>query len=164
MKRIGIGVLALLTLLVIVGLLRALQPARAQDEVQKGWVEGTVVDEDGKPVYAAVHVQQDGKDIVADFTDTRAGGRYSYRNLKPGIYEIEIKRAEKYRPVHIFGVLVKPGVRCVIPPVVEHEGETVREIGQPAVATLKVLILSEEIDRLKAQIEELKKTTCNCKK
>ena len=62
----------------------------------------------------------------------------------------------KIRPLRVWGIMIKPGVRS-LQNLTVHNGEAVEEIGQPEVATQKVIIISQELARLQAQIDEFKK-------
>lgn len=162
MKRIEIGALALLILLLVAGLLRTMQPARAQDEPAKAWVEGSVVTEDDKRVIGwHVSFTIDGKSIADADCNMSMNGFYQVRDLRPGTYEMIVGNSifaatQGYKTIRIFGIVVKPGVRNVLNFTL-HEGKGIEEIGQPVVATQKVIILSQELEQLQKQIDALKK-------
>jgi hypothetical protein len=63
---------------------------------------------------------------------------------------------QQLRPIHIFGVVVESGKRTVLN-LKMHTGMDLEEIGKPAVAMEKFIVLSDELERLQAQIDELKK-------
>lgn len=164
MKQIGIGALTLFALLVIIGLLRGPQPAHAQDEQQMGWLEGTLLSAEGKPAPGSNFetsiklLNKNGEEIAACNPDPQLGGLYTFRNIKPGLYEVRVHplNLEGNRPIRVFGVVVKAGVRT--PLNLRHkEGKEIDEFGQPAVPTQPVIIISQELARLQQQIDELKK-------
>ena len=153
-----------------------LQIANAQDQAT-GWIEGTVVNDAGQAMsgfspcandqsfcQSGLEVKILGPSRIKTETDTKLGGFYSVRDLKPGIYEALIPmtyawvngKGTTFRPQHIHGIVVKPGVRTVLK-IVANPGNEIEDIGQPAVATENVLIISQEIQRLQRQIDELKK-------
>lgn len=147
--------------------------ARAQADAtpqtaQTGWLEGTVLSQDGqilkntrnyKTGGVTVRVTTDQGTTFEVSTDPKLGGLYSLRNLKPGLYEVTVLDAyigpATFRPQRMHGVLVKPGVRTVLNVQMEP-GETLQQIGKPVVATEPALIVSNELARLKREIEALK--------
>lgn len=150
-------------------LLRGGVPATAQQAAPTGWLEGTVVSTDGKvinnptfngPGGAFIRGLRQGGGTFEVTSDYKMGGLFSVRDLKPGIYEVSISNGVvngvKHRPQRIFGVVVKPGARTVLEVKLER-GETLEEIGEPAVSTQPAIIISEELARLQRQIDELKK-------
>ena len=62
----------------------------------------------------------------------------------------------KYRPQHIFGLIVEPDKRTILN-ITVHEGEALEEIGKPDVVSEKAIVLAEELTRQRKEIEELKK-------
>jgi hypothetical protein len=154
MKRIGIGTLALMVALTMVSLFRIPQNAHAQDEPQKGSLEGKVRTDSGEPVHAAIRWSRNGDDFGLIFSDSGLNEVYTINNLPPGIYEVRAER-EGYRPQRIFGVVIKPGVRSILN-VTLHKGQDVEEIGQPILSTQPVLVISNELERLQKEIDVLK--------
>jgi hypothetical protein len=151
---------------------------RAQNDPGKGWVEGAIVTVKGKPACGASSSNmpldycggttitlrpREGNGVKTD-TDVSKAGFYTFRNLKPGVYEVFIdKTVQKdrdeilnYRPQHIFGLIVKPD-ECAVLNIAVHEGEALEEVGKPDVASEKAIILADELALLRKEIEELKK-------
>lgn len=138
-----------------------------QNEPGMGWIEGFLTNKKGVPVHAAyeeeiVLVSKSGKRIEAH-SDTQLGGLYSIRNLKPGIYEMFVNESEakirgewtNFRPQRIFGVVIKPDVRTILNIEVE-EGTGLQQIGEPDIATENVVLISDELKRVKKDIEVIK--------
>ena len=163
-------------------------PLHAQNDPGKGWIEGVVVTDKGRPACGAVYPIDNNTSCVNNWgapltvrpkegtgikttPDGSKGGFYSLRNLKPGVYEVFVDaslqkdRSEdvKYRPQHVFGLLVEPDKRTVLN-VTVHEGESLEEIGKPDVASDKAIILSEELARQRREIEALKLSVEELKK
>lgn len=149
--------------------------ARAQNQAERGWIEGVVVDPVGNAAssgpfeFDEVKVTlkpQDG-DGFYTFTDHGKGGFYTFRGLKPGVYEVFVdksrslnqatKQRDVYnRPQHIFGLVVEPDKRTYLK-IVVHEGTEIEEIGKPNVVTQKAIIIGDELARLQKEIDALKK-------
>jgi hypothetical protein len=163
------------------------RPLHAQNDPGKGWIEGVVVTDKGRPACLSLFSgdntacmnnrgtvltlrPKEGTGIATE-PDGSKGGFYSLRNLKPGVYEVFVNaslqkdRSEdvKYRPQHIFGIVVEPDKRTVLN-VTVHEGESLEEIGKPDVASDKAIILSEELARQRKEIEALKQSVEELKK
>jgi hypothetical protein len=108
-----------------------------------------------------VRLKAEGEDVRTQSNPT-GGGFFSLRNLKPGLYEVFIEAAhppdsdQALRPVHVSGILVEAGKRTVLN-VKMQPGKELEEIGKPALTTQQFVVLSEELARLQAQIDELKK-------
>jgi hypothetical protein len=91
--------------------------------------------------------------------------------LKPGLYEVFVDRTFqkdredilKYRPQHIFGLVVAPDKRTVLNLTV-HQGEALEEVGKPDVGTEMPIVLANELKRQRTEIEELKKQIEGLKK
>lgn len=174
MKRIGISVMTLLAILVTFSLLRGAVPAYAQADESMGWLEGTVKDEHDVPL-GGWHVtvyNSDGAAIISTESDKGAGGLYTHRNIKPGVYEVRIQggqnvgeRGLELRQQRVWGVVINKGVRSVLNiKLKEGKSREYEEIGNPNVPTQPVMLMTEEIERLKAQIAELKKAIEDLKK
>lgn len=142
-----------------------------------GWLEGTILTNDGhvlsnlaySPGSKHLHGVRHGGSEFDVQTDNQMGGLYGARNLRPGIYDITVEEGyvgqTVYAPQRIFGIVVKPGVRTVLN-IVMNQGEQVKEIGSPVVATTAAVPISvelaqlhQQISGLKQQIEALKKQT-----
>ena len=179
-RRNALALLALCFVLGAATLLRTAVPAHAQNEAGTGWIEGVVVNEAGKPVNkpgdifdgAIVTIQpKEGKGFYTP-SDRSRGGFYTFRNLKPGIYELFVnasyghnKQNEQvdYRPQHHFGISVQSDKREVLN-ITVHEGNGLEEFGKPDVTSEKAIILAEELARLRKEVEELKKIVEELKK
>lgn len=135
-----------------------LMSAFAQERPNEGWLEGTVHTSDGDAAdytaYVSAHI--DGKLIAKDSCDSGLDGFYEIRNLKPATYEIRVKRGkEGWSPQRIFGVLIEPGKRSILN-ITLNSGSKLEEIGEPAVSSQSVIIISKEIERLQQEIDSLK--------
>lgn len=141
----------------------------SQDKEQSpnlGWLEGRVVNEAGEPLGGVffdsrLNLQRtDGSILRAENSDISAGGLYTMRNVPPGSYEFVVKRmgqsGVEYAPMHFFGVNIEAGKRTVLN-IVMKPGTELVEIGQPALSSQKVIIVSQELARLQKEIDALKK-------
>ena len=153
----------------------AMPSALAQTSVDLGWVEGVLVTEHGGPATSfcmgetaneAYIVLQDGEGRRHETKiDLSLGGYYSFRDLKPGVYEIFVKKTEQcsgnekttYRPQHIFGVIVEPAKRTKMD-ITVHGGSELEEIGQPLVVNEDAIIISEYLRQLGESLSELQYT------
>jgi len=132
-----------------------------------GWIEGTLTDTNGVPPVVAgsmavpMTLKAEGEDVRAQSNPT-GGGFFSIRNLKPGMYEMFVEAAhppdsdQALRPVRVSGIAVEAGKRTVLN-IKMQPGRELEEIGKPAMTTQKFVVVSEELERLQAQIDELKK-------
>jgi hypothetical protein len=132
-----------------------------------GWIEGTITDTTGTPPVTGgsfgvpIVLKAEGND-VSSASNPNGGGFFSFRNLKPGLYEVFVEAAhppntsDPLRPVHVSGIAVEAGKRTVLN-VKMQPGKELEEIGKPAVTTQTFVVLSEELERLQKQIDELKK-------
>ena len=136
-----------------------------------GWIEGTLTDINGTPPVTSgsfggtfavpIVLKAEGNDLKTE-SNPKGGGFFTFRNLKPGLYELFIEAArppdssDPLRPVHVSGIAVEAGKRTVLNLKMEP-GKEVQEIGKPAMSTQKFVVVSEELERLQAQIDELKK-------
>jgi hypothetical protein len=146
----------------------AVPPVIAPDT---GSIEGTITDTNGTPPVTTgpfggtqaipIVLKADGNDLNTE-SDPKGGGFFAFRNLKPGLYELFIEAAhppgssEPLRPVHVSGIAVEAGKRTVLKVRMEP-GKELQEIGKPAMSPQKFVVVSEELERLQAQIDELKK-------
>jgi hypothetical protein len=169
-KRFGIGafVLVLLALLVALVPIRATPLVLAQDpqpEAQQGtegregtgWVEGFVGDEKGRGIWGdVVVIRADGRK-VAEASAYPPNSLYSLRGLPPGVYEVRISaRKGGYKIQRFHGVLVKADARVLLNAKLP-DGNGFVESGVPAVATQRIVLISQELERLQKEIDELKK-------
>jgi hypothetical protein len=132
-----------------------------------GWIEGTITDTNGTPpviggsLGVPIALKAEGNDVKSA-SNPSGGGFFAFRNLKPGLYEVFIDAAhppdsgQPLRPVHVSGIAVEAGRRTVLN-VKMQPGQELEEIGKPTMTTQKFVVVSEELERLQAQIDELKK-------
>jgi hypothetical protein len=154
-KKFIIGITVTAALLFTVLIPQGSGIADAQDKQQLGWLDG-FVDRNGEPDCGTVTVLSKGKQVYRADIDESLNGLYSIRDMRPGIYEIQVRACQRgWRPQRIFGVVVKPGVRSILN-VTLHEGKELEEIGQPEVPTQPVINISEELTHLQGEIDKLK--------
>lgn len=132
-----------------------------------GWIEGTIIDANGVPPVVAgsggvpITLKADGEDVHAR-SNPKGGGFFAIRNLKPGVYEMFVEAShppdnyDPLRPVRVFGIAVEAGKRTVLQIKVQP-GRELEEIGQPVMTTQKFVVISEELERLQAQVDALTK-------
>ena len=150
-------------------------PAALAQEPNKGWIEGTVATEQGAATFvcgeAAVSVTAKPRSGTGFKTgaDAALGGFYTLREIPPGVYEIFVSGSttsvcsgEPVSPVHILGVVVKPGTRTVLN-VVLHKGQTLEELGSPAItqplsstSSPSIASIVQRLDDLQKQIDDLR--------
>ncbi len=140
-------------------------------EEATGWLEGTVKDESGNPLndWRVGIFNRDGEEKSYTYSKGSQGGFYSIRNIKPNVYEIRVytvgdssEYGKEFRQQRLFGVAINTGVRSVLNiKLKEGKSRDFEEVGKPNVQTQKVMLLTEEIDRLKKQVEELEKASGN---
>lgn len=157
---------------VVAALLMLPGVALAQDA--KGWIEGSVLNQSGKIVWELARqsnimtVRALGPSKADTHPDSATGNFYTMRDLKPGVYEIFVGSSKddetQYRPQHIMGLVVKPGVRTLLN-IVVHEGKSdaIEEVGK-AVSTETGMTLAEMVDRLTRDVDLLKKQVADLKK
>ncbi len=155
-----------------VALLMAGGSAHAQEA--KGWIEGSVLNKSGKVVWELartsniLNVRAFGPSKVETHPDASIGNFYSLRDLKPGVYDIFVGSSKddevQYRPQHVMGLVVKPGVRTLLN-IVVHEGrsDAIEEVGK-AVPTETGMTLAEMVERLTHEVDLLKKQVGELKK
>jgi hypothetical protein len=140
----------------------------------KGWIEGSVLNKSGKIVWNIarqaniVTVRALGPSTLETHPDNTIGNFYTMRDLKPGVYEIFVSSTQddalQYRPQHVMGLVVKPGVRTLLN-IEVHEGrsDTIEEVGK-AVTTESGLTLAEMVERLTHEVEVLKRQVGDLRK
>jgi hypothetical protein len=139
--------------------------ASAQSTETNGWLEGTVVDTKGKPVWVIAYAIPgfNVKAIPSSGNPTESepkpdmGGLFGMKNLRPGVYEVWVPATKNadgtFRAQRIHGVVVKPGVRTMLK-IVVTPGDQLQEIARP-VSTEEALIVAQEILRLARKEEQL---------
>ncbi len=139
-------------------------------EETTGWLEGTVKDEFGNPLdkWIVQLYNSDGTEGSWSHSIGSQGGFYSIRNIKPNVYEVRIytssawssERENELRQQRLFGVTINKGTRSLLDiKLKEGKSRDFEEVGKPNVQTQKVMLIMEEIDRLKEQIRKLEKTS-----
>jgi hypothetical protein len=139
-------------------------------ESSKGWIEGTVATEQGAATFVcggAVSVMakpQSGTGFKTN-ADSSLGGFYTLRDIPPGVYEIFVSasttalcQGEPVAPVHVRGIVVKPGARTMVN-VVLHKGQTLEELGSTSIqqsSSPKSQSLEQRLDELQKQIDDLR--------
>jgi hypothetical protein len=162
-----LGVLLLLALLVALVSFRATTPVLAQDaqpEAQqgsgegKGWIEGFVSNDKGHGIWGdVVVIRADGRK-VAEASAYAPNSLYSIRSLQPGVYEVRISaRKGGYKMQRFHGVLVQADARVLLNAKLP-DGNGFVEAGEPAVVTQRIVLISQELERLQEEIDELKPT------
>ena len=119
------------------------------DGLKWGWIEGTVTNPDGQPVWSARALLVAGVAITlrkttgeqSTFpTDHLAGGFFAAYDMKPGMYDVILEKGSRYknfyRPQIIGQVMIKPGVRTVLK-VTMNPGDTLERVGEPQVVGTK---------------------------
>lgn len=158
-SRVSISVLSLAVLL-----MGASGRSLAQD-TETGWLEGTIADKLGKPLTglsstAGAMIRVIGPSKLEVRSDGAMGGFYTIRNLKPGVYEVFVENtgttADPYRAVHVWGVLIKPGVRTTLK-IVQKPGSELEEIGKPVIVSQPAIVISLALEHLQAEIDELRR-------
>ena len=132
-----------------------------------GSIEGTLTDSNGVPPVVGgsmgvpITLKAEGADVNVQSNPT-GGGFFAIRNLKPGTYEMFVQTAhhpdksDPLRPVRVFGITVEEGKRTLLN-IKMQPGQELEEIGKPVLTMQKFVNVSEELERLQAQIDELKK-------
>ena len=136
-----------------------------------GWIEGTLTDSTGVPAVISDVFGNHGVPMglkaeegdVNSASEPTTGGFFTFRNLKPGTYELFIQAAHRrgasdqpLRPVRVSGIVVEAGKRTVLNVKMEP-GQELQEIGKPVLTSQTFVVFSDELARLQAQIDELKK-------
>ena len=146
----------------------------AQTESGLGWIEGVLITDSGKPAASFCAGTCNGGDLmllspsgkkINTENDIELGGFYTFRNLRPGVYELFVKDSVQYvqgelisyRPQHIFGIVVEPNKRLRLNLTV-REGKALEEIGEPALITQDVVLVADELRRLQKEINSLRES------
>ncbi len=160
--------LAALPLLTSIAYGQTPTPPPADSNSQYGWLEGTITTDQGHPVEEnnmggkQIKLIRHGGGVYTITSDPAMGGFYSNRQLKPGVYDVDVTRgywdntgSRPYRPQRILGVLVKPGQRTLLN-IVMPEGDTLQETGEPATVSTSAANVADELARMQKQIDDLK--------
>jgi len=146
-------------------------PTPTDSASQYGWLEGTIITEQGNPVQEAysnfgpaksIKLVRHGGGTYTIPSDLSMGGFYSNHTLKPGIYDISVTTgygsntgSTPYRPQRILGIVIKSGQRTLLN-IVMPQGATLEETGKPAVVSAPATNVTEELARMQKQIDDLK--------
>ena len=132
--------------------------------IGKTILEGMALDEGGEPLYKR-NVTLTIRDQAGELAIPNAGfnpglGGLYRAELKPGVYEIFITVDAgvegQLRPLRVNGVLVKGGKINKLD-LTMHQGRKLEVIGAPVETTLPAIIISQKLDDLQKQINDLKK-------
>jgi hypothetical protein len=92
-----------------------------------------------------------------------AEGEYFYlRGLEPGIYDLHFARVggnPPFRPVHVDGIVVEAGKIVQLPDLLMELGETLVEIGTPAVLPAPATYVVDRLNALLAQVAALEQVS-----
>ncbi len=129
--------------------------AITQERLTDGWIEGTVTNPEGQPVWSFRTLLVSGVFVTikkstgeqADLqTDHLAGGFYSGARLKPGMYDVILEKSSRYktlyRPQIIGQVMIKPGVRTILHITVKP-GDTLERVSAPQIVTQKITLATK---------------------
>lgn len=135
-----------------------------------GLIEGVLLNEQGDPVTlnglyptTITLVAANGK-REATMSDPPKGGFYTFRGVVPGVYEVFVEKSvigmggpdrKTYRPQRVLGVVVGAGHRTVLNLTV-HPGNGLEEIGKPTLTSESALVVSDELRRLRADLDALR--------
>jgi hypothetical protein len=118
----------------------------AGDKGTSGWIEGTVTNPEGQPVWSSNGLLVSGVTLTFKKTtgeqgslqtDHFAGGFYSAFPT-PGMYAVTVEKGRRYdnvyRPIIISQVMIKPGVRTILN-ITMSPGDALERVTSPAVET-----------------------------
>jgi hypothetical protein len=125
------------------------------ERLTDGWVEGTVTNPDGQPVWTTqtllvsgvvVTLKKSTGETAVLQSDHLAGGFFSAGRLWPGTYDVIIERSthfrNRYRPLIVGRVAVKAGVRTVLK-IGVSPGDDLERASSPDIAIQKVALLGK---------------------
>ena len=102
-------------------------------------------------------IRADGQK-VAEASAFPPNSLYSLRGVPSGVYEVRISaRMGGYKIQRFHGVLVMADARVLLNAQLP-DGNGFVESGVPAVATQRIVLLSQELERLQREIDELTRT------
>jgi hypothetical protein len=135
-----------------------------------GVIEGVLLNEQGQPVTlngvyptTITLVAANGKRETT-MSDPPKGGFYTFRDVVPGVYEVFVEQSvigmnaperKTYRPQRVLGVAVGGGRRTVLNLTV-HPGNALEEIGKPTLTSENALLVSDELKRLRTDLDALR--------
>lgn len=126
----------------------------AGDKWTGGWIEGTITNPDGQPVWSTGGLLVSGVVLTLKKstgeqgtvqTDHFAGGFYSTPVFLPGMYDVIVEKGRRYdamyRPIIISRVVIKPGVRTILN-IVMKPGDALERVTSPQPVTEPVKIVA----------------------
>lgn len=126
----------------------------AGDKGTSGWIEGTVTNPEGQPVWSSrgllvsgvvLTLKKSTGEQVALQTDHFAGGFYSAISLLPGMYSVAVEKGIRYnntyRPMIISQVMIKPGVRTILN-ITMNPGDALERVTSPQMVTQSVRLVT----------------------
>jgi hypothetical protein len=111
-------------------------------ESASGWLDGVITEPLHKHIDWQIDLYMGGQKLAHGASVPHEGDMFSIYDIKPGVYEVRIWTGFSdtgIRPQRLFGVVIKSGVRSVLP-VTLHAGDALEEIDQPAVSAGPVII------------------------
>lgn len=128
--------------------------AGAPERLTDGWIEGTVTNPEGQPVWTTQTLlvsgvivtlkKSTGQQAVVQ-TDHLAGGFFSAGRLYPGTYDVIVEKSTRYRsayrPQIIRQVVIKPGVRTILN-ITVNPGDDLERVSGLQTATQKVTLVT----------------------
>ncbi len=128
--------------------------ANAGDKGTSGWLEGTITNPDGQPVWSSKGLLVSGVVLTLKKstgetgslqTDHFAGGFYSAYPT-PGTWTVTVESGRRYdntyRPMIISQVVIKPGVRTILN-IILKPGDTLERINAPQMKTQQVTLVAK---------------------
>jgi hypothetical protein len=118
----------------------------ANDKGTSGWIEGTITNPEGQPVWSTKGLLVSGVTLTFKKTtgeqgtlqtDHLAGGFYSASPL-PGMYTVTVESGRRYnntyRPIIISQVIIKPGIRTILN-ITMKPGDALERVMSPQMVT-----------------------------
>jgi hypothetical protein len=126
----------------------------AGDKGTNGWIEGTITNPEGQPVWGSRGLLVSGVTVTFKKTtgeagtvqtDHFAGGFYS-ASFIPGTYSVTVEKGKRYnnayRPILIGQVMIKPGVRTILN-ITMNPGDALERVNAPQMVTQKVALATK---------------------
>jgi hypothetical protein len=125
----------------------------AGDKGTNGWLEGTITNPDGQPVWSSRGLLVSGVVLTLKKstgeqgslqTDHFAGGFYSAAPT-PGMWTVTVESGRRYdntyRPMIISNVVIKPGVRTILN-IIMKPGDALERVSAPQMVTEPVRVVA----------------------
>ena len=125
----------------------------AGDKLTNGWIEGTITNPEGQPVWSSKGLLVSGVTLTFKKTNSApgtlqtdhfAGGFYS-ASLLPGIYEVTLEKGRRYknayRPMIISRIVIKPGVRTILN-ITMNTGDALERVASPPMVTEPIRLVA----------------------